>query len=781
VYIAQSLAVSGYAAQTARSHELPAWLVAIVGGVARLLGIDAATTDSVVALHSVRQVHRLAATWELLLDPVTLSFFVGGIVLLAVVVWNAMPRGDRWSGWLRAVRVLALTMALWLPIRLALMISLYLHRAIRAEVGDVLTVMNQFLNPWVHLALLACPVSLAWWFVRLQADDAAGNPAEDDGAEENGPGRRSTSREDDKISRPNRSLLIAVALGILGAGIVAFIGQWDPVGRRKTGRVMFVEKHSTWEPTDRPYDTDHFGHDPSYSYTLIYNYCSHFYDMSRLMESDEIRPERLSQCDVLVVKIPTARFSDDEVAAITGFVERGGGLLLVGDHTNVFDSSTYLNDICRPLGFTFRNDLLFCIGSAYEQVVRPSVVPHPAIQHVPTMNYAVSCSIDPGSSLGRAVARNAGLWSLPPDYHADNYHPQAEYRPEMHYGSFIQLWATRHGKGRVLAFTDSTIFSNFCVFQPGKAELMVGMLEWLNHTSVLDRDGYRITLVILTGAIGLALLAGGLLLARQHRVAWVVMLSAATLGTTLGSVAAAAVHLSGLPEPEQKADRPMTRVVIDRTVSEVPLSLGAFTQGDGDGYGLLEQWISRLGYFTMRRSGRQAFTGDALVIIGPTRSVSREYREELVEYVNGGGRVLVMDWPGSDGTTANSLLWPFGLVSDHSAGKEGLLAIKDGWPGMELTGCCAILGGEPFLWVDDTPVGARVAYGKGSVMAIGIGSVFDDTVMGDSWMTEPDADLLTIFDLLFAIVRGAVEDKPVVSPPPSEPAAEEQSEPEAAR
>jgi hypothetical protein len=499
--------------------------------------------------------------------------------------------------------------------------------------------------------------------------------------------------------------------------------------------------------------------------------------MSRLAESDAIRPEKLSQCDVLVVKIPTARFSDDEVAAITGFVEQGGGLLLVGDHTNVFDSSTYLNDICRPLGFTFRNDLLFRVGSAYEQMVRPPVVPHASIQHVPTMNYAVSCSIDPGSSLGRAVVRNTGLWSLPPEYHAENYHPQAEYRPEMRYGAFIQLWATRHGKGRVLAFTDSTIFSNFCVFQPGKAALMMGMLEWLNHTSVLDRNGVRVTVVLFTGAIGLALAAAGLVLAQRHGVAWLVLLSAATLGTVLGSLAAAAVHRRGMPQPEQKAGRPMTRVVIDRTVTEVPLSLGAFTQGDGDGYGLLEQWISRLGYFTMRRSGRQAFTGDALVIIGPTRSVNPEYREGLVDYVRRGGRVLVLDWPGTEGSTANSLLWPFGLVSDHSAGKEGTLALEDGWPGMELTGCCAILGGEPFLWVDDTPVGARVSYGKGSVTAIGIGSVFNDRVMGDSWMTEPDAGLLTIFDLLFAIVRGAVEDKPVTSPPPRDPVAGEQSEP----
>ena len=54
------------------------------GGIAGLLGIDAAADGSSVVMHSMRQVHRLAATWELLLDPATLLFFVGGLTMLAL-------------------------------------------------------------------------------------------------------------------------------------------------------------------------------------------------------------------------------------------------------------------------------------------------------------------------------------------------------------------------------------------------------------------------------------------------------------------------------------------------------------------------------------------------------------------------------------------------------------------------------------------------------------------------------------------------------------------------
>lgn len=766
VMVIQALGIELYVARTARSHDLPLPLAWLVAGVGRLLGLDVAVGPQGLAIHAVRQVHRLPATWELLLGPVTVAWFAGGLVWLGWVAVESFPQGQRWGGWMGLVRRFALIVAAWLPVRIALLLGLYLDRTMRVGPSEVPTTMNQFFSHWVQLALLAAPVLAAWWLVRLprgwrhaSEGDTAAQPESVHAA----PALRASL---------GPTLLLAAGVAILG-----FVLCWEPVGGRKGGRVMVVERHSTWEPTDRPYDTEHFGHDPSYSYSLIYNYAAHYYRMSRLVESERITPQRLEGCDVLVIKIPTARYAPDEVDAVVDFVRRGGGLLLIGDHTNVFNSSTYLNDICRPLGFTFRHDLLFCIGSPYQQLVRPGAVPHPAVQHVPVMHYAVSCSIDPGRSLGRAVVRGGGLWSLPPFYHAENYHPQAEYRPEMRYGAFIQLWAARPGRGRVLAFTDSTIFSNFCIFQPGKAELMMGMLEWLNRTSRFDAAPLR-WLVRGAGVLaGLVVLGIGLVAGRRQ-LAWPVALAAALGGGAVGTALVTMAHRAAMPPAPERPDRPMRRVVIDRTVSEVPLSLGAYTQGDGEGYGLLEQWIPRLGYFTMRRSGADAFTGDALVVIAPTRSVSRQYRESLVRYVQQGGHLLVLDSPAVVGSTANSLLWPFGLASSHADGKAGPLAFANGWPAMKITGSSAIRGGEPFLRVDDVPVGARVRYGRGQVTAVGVGSLFNDMVMGGAWTVEPNEQQRTIYQLLFAIVRGAVEGRPIV--PPERPRASSPQETTAA-
>ncbi len=510
-------------------------------------------------------------------------------------------------------------------------------------------------------------------------------------------------------------ILIALAAFLFTAAI-----KWNPVGKRLAGRVKVVERHSAWEPTTRPYDTTWYGEISGYNYAAIYDYLGQYYEMSRLLESDKIDDQTLGQCDVLIIKTPmNARYSPDEVAAVLRFVEKGGGVLFIGDHTNLYRMATIMNDMTRPMGFIFRDDLLFSNeASAYDQHFDPPWAPHPSLQYMPPMEFAVSCSIDPGFSHGRSVITSTGLWSMPPEYHNDNYHPIPQHCADMRYGAFVQVWAAWHGQGRAMAYTDSTIFSNFATFQPGHAEIMLGMIEWLNHANPLIDP--RPWLILL----GIAPLCAGIFLARHGSVAWLVLLAAGICGWVLAAEGVAALHAWSMPMP--KIIRPMTQVVIDRTVSDALLSKGAYTQGDGIGYGMLEQLIGRLGYYTIRQEGKDAFSGDALVVICPDRPVEASFREELERYVSGGGRLLVFDSPENTNSTANSLLWPFGLSINHKQVWQGTLTMVDNWPGIEISSANEIVGGIVVGKLGERPVAAVAKYGKGAVMAVGFSSLFID-------------------------------------------------------
>lgn len=204
----------------------------------------------------------------------------------------------------------------------------------------------------------------------------------------------------------------------------------------------------------------------------------------------------------------------------------------------------------------------------------------------------------------------------------------------------------------------------------------------------------------------------------------------------------------------------MTHVVVDRSVSEVPLSLGAFPQGDGDGYGLLEQWIPRLGNYTSRARGPEVWGSDAVVILEPTRSVPRGYRDALVKYVEAGGRVLIVDSPDNGRTSVNSLIWPFGMELSHAASQAGSLRMVKDWPGMELEAGSRVLGGDAIAWIDEVPVAAQAKRGRGVVTVVGFGYLFRDAAMGGHWMPEPDDPTRSRYDILFALLEAAIEGRP---------------------
>ncbi len=730
ILLSQALAMLGYEYVTARSHELPWPLPYFLYAVLQMLGIEAAFNGSNLALYSPRIVHLLGATWELLLDPVTLCFLFGGIVMLCLRQPARLPNGNKRLSLAKQIAALIIVIAAWIFFRAAILISVFMHRALRTEYDSALALISQFWNPWIHMVLLLGLILLTLRFIHAPFT-----------------GRQSLALEPGGKHPKRFGIIILTFAGsfMLIAGILL-----DMPGQRKEGRVLVDEYHSDWEPTERPFDTEFYGQESGYNYACIYDYCSRFYDMSRLNTS--IDDSVLQSCDVLMVKVPTSRYAPDEIAAIERFVKRGGGLMLVGEHTNVFNTGTYINDIAKIFGLRFRYDCLFDIDTIFTQLYPLPLVPHPIIQNMPPLNFAVSCSINPGKSPGRAVIRSTGLKNLTADYHASNFYPQVEDHAEMRYGAFVQLWTVRHGAGRVVAFSDSTIFSNFATFEPGKAELMLGMLEWLNHSnSSFNLQPFLILL-------GILVLVIALILSRSWNGAWVVLVSAGLFGWANAAVSTRLIHQYSMPLPQ--ASRPMVRVVLDRTVCDAPLSRSGFIAGEKNGFGIFERWILRLGYFTSRQRGQDVLTDDLVVFTHPNLTVKDEFREKLVSYVASGGKVLILDSPENVESTADSLLYPFGVSVNRRSRLDGQLKVPETWPVIKIDSAYAIEGGEPFMWVANMPIAAKVNYGKGTVTVIGIGSRFTDYYMGVTGNVIPDGELRKVFELQFQILKATVSDGP---------------------
>src|SRR5258706_11267366 len=137
ILLAQALAMYAYEALTARSHDLPRPFAAKLAALARLIGVDAGSSNNNVNLFTMRRIHPVGATWELLLDPVTVCFFVGGLMLILLTP-PTRP--------LRATASLLFVVLAWLPLRVALMLGIYLHRALMTDYDAPMDLMSQFFS-----------------------------------------------------------------------------------------------------------------------------------------------------------------------------------------------------------------------------------------------------------------------------------------------------------------------------------------------------------------------------------------------------------------------------------------------------------------------------------------------------------------------------------------------------------------------------------------------------------------------------------------------------------
>jgi len=756
ILLAQALTMLAYQSITSRSHELPVPIARVLGWVVRVLGNDATVAADTpaggggdeIALRTMRKIHHLGATWDLLLDPTTLCFVVGAVIMLAFRLSVSRIDGFDWRRAGRAAAVLAGIVILWLPLRVGLLTALILHRALRTEFESPLRVMDAFHNAWVLLIFVLPPAVAAWRFISVPpVTEREPDP------------RRGSATRFGAILLPT---LVAVAVAVLTVAAL-----YDPIGIRKAGRVVVDEYHSKWEPTTRPYDTTWYGHESGYNYACIYDYSSRYYTMSRL--EHPIDDQVLGNCDVFVLKCPTRRLNVDEVERLQNFVANGGGLLLVGEHTDVFGLDTNLNDVAQPFGFQFRYDILYNIDDEhpFDYLYQKPLVPHPIVQYMPPLDFEGPCTIQPtGGSSGRAVMTAVGQRNEPAYYNASNFMPPPDDRADSRYGAWILLWATKFGDGRVVAHADSTQWSNFSAFEPGKPEVWLGMIEWLNHRNGRIADP-RMFLIAL-GA--LVLIAAVVVAVWQAGTNWLVTLAAGSAAFAFTAPAVRAVHRNGMPPPPRltgASARPMINVGIDRGVSDAILSKGGFIGGRPDGFGIFERWILRLGWFTQRGgAGDSAFYAgkDLVVFFMPGKDVSEDVRTRLADYVRNGGRALVIDSPEFEETspprksTANSLLHPFGLeLRRPYAPISGDVVSTIGLPTVQNPASFEVAGGHEVLaTMAGRPVAATVHFGRGTVTAVGFGSRFADANMGVTGDVVPGDELSKVYELQYGLLRHIV-------------------------
>lgn len=217
------------------------------------------------------------------------------------------------------------------------------------------------------------------------------------------------------------------------------------------------------------------------------------------VESEMVTPDILKGFDVFVVINLNTSFSDEEKKAIWGFVEEGGSLLVLGDHTGMDNLMSSLNDLIRGNGITIRFD---------------SAMP------LDQMNSWLTCyhKMDSPLTFGLSdeeieISIGASLNITPPAYpvitgdfafsdYGDITNAEKAFLGDYRYnkgellGEVVLVAGCYYGKGRVLVFGDTTTFQNPSL--PLSHRFVSRVFNWLvnGSTAGIDISKQTISLIL---------------------------------------------------------------------------------------------------------------------------------------------------------------------------------------------------------------------------------------------------------------------------------------------
>ncbi|MEE2713759.1 MAG: hypothetical protein VX913_13395 [Planctomycetota bacterium] len=435
---------------------------------------------------------------------------------------------------------------------------------------------------------------------------------------------------------------LAVAGIAVGCVLISVAMTWTPPGEVKGGRVAVDAVHSRWEWTDVPLNRTLFGTKTTYNFWSMMVYLRQFFPAVDAVSEGPLTAEVINDYDVWILKTPTSPYSDEEVAAFHEFVEGGGGLFLIGDHTNIFGMNAFLNQVGSPMGITFMPDATFDMPEKEDAQlwVAPTHRAHPTVSLMDEFVFATSDTLTLDSVTATPIMVGGPYYADGADYSKLTFFGDHQWSTREPSGQFIQAAAATYGDGRVVAFGDSTVFSSFFMHTYGKSELALGSVNWLNHRNRLRH--WPAIPMALGGALALAGLALGLTGRRPMDL--VALVPPAAVGVVIGlglADLASRELVEELPEPNWTRPR-VSAMCGDPRALRLRRPMG---HDETDPHVFMNYYVGFQRADTIPstvRTVKELLESRLSLMVEPTVEQAERMSPHLPSYLDGGGRLWVL-------------------------------------------------------------------------------------------------------------------------------------------
>lgn len=297
--------------------------------------------------------------------------------------------------------------------------------------------------------------------------------------------------------------------------------------------IVFDESHGKWETVDASYGPDDFGRSVNYTYSKLYQKSRATLGSASMFDSED---DELPLHDtVFMLKMPTEGLSGPFMDKLASWVIDGGRLLVVADHTDLYNTSSNLNKFLYPnFGVSLAPD------AVYDKVGHPNIT-RSFLGDLLTgriLSDVQEFKWQTGTSLSKVPFGTVELMR-----YGIGFSEEGDYSRPNRFGFFNSAITNRYlnhsaivalpvGSGEVLLVLDSTPWSNFSIFDANYIKLFKSVIGVLEKPLTIKAIGYLSLLLF-------AVLA--LQLLYKHQL--IDQIASLLIGLTIGSLVS--IGLSG--------------------------------------------------------------------------------------------------------------------------------------------------------------------------------------------------------------------------------------------
>lgn len=212
-----------------------------------------------------------------------------------------------------------------------------------------------------------------------------------------------------------------------------------------------------------------------------------------IIDKDKIETADLAKTQILVLINSPKVWNESERRTVLDFVARGGNLLILGDHTDVFGLMRGFNGLLDAFGIQFQFDSAYKAKETWEgcQAAGPDAVAWRWDQENPSVAVGSSLELHGWARpllVGRYGFSDAGVRENYVGSFLGNYH----YDRGEKLGDVVLVATAAYGKGRVVVWGDTTAFQGN--LSRSYARVVGPLLSWMSRPSALtERPWVRAT------------------------------------------------------------------------------------------------------------------------------------------------------------------------------------------------------------------------------------------------------------------------------------------------